>query len=130
MKRRLKLTPFAKIVIVVLIIIGARYVYFNQENIELGEITIFNEIKEKTKNIFNNEVEDKPIQNKKDKINKVDTIIIEITESEDLIKIISSKKIVNKFKSSDSRNSSDTFLFNISTEKALVGKIIYNKKGK
>lgn len=125
MKRRLKLTPFAKIFIVVLIILGARYVYLNQKKIKFVELNSFEEIKEKASELFKQKVEKENISKKDIIVNKADTIHINITDSDDYIKISASGKTVKKLKTN---NTTDTLLFNISKEKALVGKIIYNRK--
>jgi len=126
MKRRLKLTPFAKIIIAILIIVGARYVYLNQENIQLGDINSIEKIKEKAKNIFNNKIKEESSQDIKPN-NTIDTITIYITDSDNYIKISTLGKTVNKLKNVN-KNTFDTLLFNISKEKALIGKIIYKKK--
>lgn len=120
MKRRLKLTPFAKILIVVLIILGIRYAYKSIDN-NTSEIINIDKIIEKTKNIFKTESNNK----KTNTSSKLDTVEINISENDSIIKIKSSGKTVFKRKKF---NETDTFLFNISNEKELIGKIIYTKK--
>jgi len=126
MKRRLKLTPFAKITIVVLIIIGVRYLYLNQINLKDKEIINVDEFIEKTKNLFN-KTEKEIINKKANVLKKQDTIIINITDNDTILKIESYGKTVIKRKKSN-KNNTDTFLFNISKEKELIGKIIYTTK--
>ncbi len=124
MKRRLKLTPFAKVTIVVLLIVGVRYLYLNQINFKDKEIINLNEFIEKTKNIFNKTEKSTP--NKKINLSKKqDTIVINITDNDSIIKINSNGKTVIKRKNI---NITDTLLFTISKEKKIVGKIIYKKK--
>jgi hypothetical protein len=126
MKRRLKLTPFAKITIVVLIIVGVRYLYLNQINLKNKELINFDEFIEKTKNIFN-KTEKEKLNKKEEFSKKQDTIVINIIENDTILKIKSFGKTVIKRKNTN-KNNTDTFLFNISKEKELIGKIIYTTK--
>lgn len=122
MKRRLKLTPFAKIFIVAIIVLGVRYVYKNQNNIFKDNVFKIETIKEKIPNLFKSGVDNKnEVYTHK---NNSDTITIFITDDEKRIKISSEGKILNYRKFS---NKTDTILFNISNEKKIVGKIIYKK---
>lgn len=118
MKRKLKLTSFAKITFAVLIILGGRYLYMNQADIKSGKPINIDKIIQKGKNIFNKTEKIKIISKQQD------TVIIRITDSKNKIEINTSGKTVIKNKPSNINP--DTLLFNISEQK--IGKIIYTTK--
>ncbi len=113
MKRRLKLTPFSKIIFVVIIIAAARYVYVHQKEIQNGKFFNFKD----TLHIQKNKTD-----TVKD-IHNVDTIIFHLSQNDSIINIKVNKENLKILKTSGT-TSSDTFTFNISKEKNIFGKLI------
>ncbi len=120
MKRRLKLTPFAKIFIAAVIILGTRYVYLHQKEVLSNDFFNFDDLKKGKDNKVNN------LENKKNNTDiRPDTLIINIVRKSNAIKIITAgKSIIIPYK--DTSNSSKKLLFDISKKKKVVGKIIVN----
>ncbi len=113
MKRRLKLTPFSKIIFVILIIAAARYVYVHKKDIQNGKFFNFTD----TLNISNYKTDTvKDIQN-------IDTVVFYLSEKDSIINIKLNNRNIKILKKSG-RTLSDTFIFNISAEKSIVGKLI------
>ncbi len=120
MKRRLKLTPFAKLFIVAVIFFGARYVYLHQEELISNDFFNFDYLKKGKDNKVN-----KPENKKNNTDIRPDTLIINIVRKSNAIKIITAgKSILIPYKDTD--NSSKKLLFDISKKKKVVGKIIVN----
>ena len=101
MKRRLKLTPFAKIVFVLIIIAGARYVYVHQNEISEGRFFNF-------KNTLNLNFSSSESGIK----NGPDTIILHISENDSFIRININGTIINMLKDSCGLKN-DTILLNL-----------------
>ena len=112
MKRRLKLTPFAKIVFVLIIIAGARYVYVHQNKIYEGHFFNFRDSIN-----FN-------IPESKSKIKiESDTIILYISENDSLIHIKIKNKNIHILKSASGLNA-DTVFLKLSEKEDITIKII------
>ncbi len=112
MKRRLKLTPFAKIVFVLIIIAGARYVYIHQKEISEGRFFNF-------KDTLNLNFQDSESEIK----SKSDTIILRISENDSLIRLNINGTITNVLKDSSGLKA-DTILLKISDKKNIPLKVI------
>lgn len=116
MKRRTKLTPFAKIVIFALVFLGARYAYLHQNEILQTEFFNFSdstvvEVDKDTLNVITeNEYADEILN---------DTIDLLITRTDDLIRIQTSDTIVEI-------DQKDTLIYTVSEEKNIFGRIIFN----
>ena len=112
MKRRTKLTPFAKIVILGLVFLGARYAYLHQDEILEMEFLKFEYIKEKVIK------KDVVVSEEKNAIIK-DTIDLFITQNDSTFRIQTSDTIVEI-------NSKDTLIYTVSEKDNLIGRIILN----
>jgi len=112
MKRRLKLTPFAKLLFVAIIIFAAWYAYKHQDKI--SESNFFN-FKESTDT--NNSASELKNQHSSD------TIIFYISENDTLInlKVNNQKMIILK---DTSGIIPDTVFFTVSKKKNSIGKLI------
>jgi len=112
MKRRLKLTPFAKIVFVLIIIAGARYVYIHQNEISEGRFFNFKDTLD-----FNS-------SDSKSKIkNESDTIVFRISENDSLIQIKVNNQNLNFLKSASGLDT-DTVFIKLSEKKNITIKMI------
>ncbi|RLD52016.1 MAG: hypothetical protein DRI94_04390 [Bacteroidetes bacterium] len=110
MKRRLKLTPFAKIIFALIIIAGARYAYVHQNDISGGRIFNFNDT-----TVTDN-------SNSEIKIN-FDTIIFHISENDSLIHLTVNNQDLSFLRDSSGLNSDTTF-FSVSEKKSIKGMVI------
>ena len=113
MKRRLKFTPFSKIIFVILIIAAARYVYVHKKDIQKDKFFNFKD----TLNILNYKTD--TVQD----IHNIDTVVFYLSENDSIINIKLNNRNIKIVKNSG-RTLSDTFIFNISAEKNIVGKLI------
>ncbi len=117
MRRRLKLTPFAKIFILALVITGARYLYINKEELSDKKNLFFRDTVATERNNANNKVTDTVI--KKNII--PDTIIFYVSKNNDILTLRANGKSVNiNFKDTIT----GTLVFEISEKENLKGKII------
>ncbi len=132
MKRKAKITPFAKIVILALLILGVRYIYLNKDDITSGDFFNFNDTAKVVKdNIDTTSVKDTfavipdTLKNiSKDSIGKsVDTLTISVQKTENLLILKSSDFSINILLN-DSVQVSDTIFFKLSDEKNIIGRII------
>ena len=132
MKRKAKITPFAKIVILALLILGVRYIYLNKDDIATGDFFNFNDTAKVVKdNIDTTSVKDTfavipdTLKNiSKDSIGKsVDTLTISVQKTENLLILKSSDFSINILLN-DSVQVSDTIFFKLSDEKNIIGRII------
>ena len=132
MKRKAKITPFAKIVILALLILGVRYIYLNKDDIASGDFFNFNDTAKVVKdNIDTTSVKDTftvipdTLKNiSKDSIGKsVDTLTISVQKTENLLILKSSDFSINILLN-DSVQVSDTIFFKLSDEKNIIGRII------
>jgi len=116
MKRRTKLTPFAKIVILGLVFLGARYAYLHQD--EILEMEIFNS-KDTTEIVVDNDTN--IVVDKKEviPITIKDTIDLFLTQKDNSIRIQTSDTIVEISKK-------DTLIYTISEKENIIGRIILN----
>jgi len=113
MKRRLKLTPFAKIVFAALIIVISWYIYKHQDDIKKIKIVNFND----TLNVSDNSTDTLKIFVKDD----YDTLTFCIKKSDSLLNFsVENNDIIIPLKSSKN----DTLIFLISAEKKIKGRII------
>lgn len=127
MKKRNRLTPFAKIVILVVVILIARYAYINREGIASGEFFNFGD----TTNSFFDKSDSliKPIDSlhlisdSNVYIKNTDTLSIFIEKSNNILKINVLNKTINILLS-DSILISDTINFNIPIENKGTGRIV------
>ncbi len=111
MKRRLKFTPFAKIVFVVLIIAAARYVYLHQDEITEGRIFNFKDTLAANDSIKETE-------------NISDTVVFYIYENDSLIRFKFKKKEFNIHKGKNNILK-DSFILDILNQNYL--KVIFSK---
>ncbi len=119
MTRRLKLTPFAKIFILALIITGARYLYINKEELSGKKILFFRDTATAEEDNANR-VTDTVI--KKNII--PDTLIFYLAKHNDFFTLRTNDKSVNiSFKDTIT----DTLIFDISEKRNVKGKIIITK---
>ena len=132
MKRKAKITPFAKIVILALVILGVRYIYLNKDDIASGDFFNFNDTAKVVKdNIDTTSVKDTftvipdTLKNiSKDSIGKsVDTLTISVEKAENLLILKTSDFSINILLN-DSVQVSDTIFFKLSDEKNIIGRII------
>ena len=116
MKRRTKLTPFAKIVILGLVFLGARYAYLHQD--EILEMEIFNP-KDTTETVVDIDTDIVTDKIKDIHISPKDTIDLYLTRVNNSIRIQTSDTIVEI-------NSKDTLIYTVSEKDNLIGRIILN----
>ncbi|MCD4792580.1 MAG: hypothetical protein K8R54_05055 [Bacteroidales bacterium] len=132
MKKRTKITPFAKIVIAGIIFLGARYLYLNRDRIASGDLFNLNDT---TKVVKENRdttsakdtfavITDTLKSISKDSIEIAeDTLTISVEKTEDLL-ILKSKDFSINILLNDSVQVSDTIFFKLSDDKNIVGRII------
>ena len=133
MKKRSKLTPFAKIVILAVVVLIARYAYIHREEIASGDFFKLSDTVEvvlDTNELISNITDTGSIEIdtiKKDIIVQdiliSDTVTIIIEKHDDILSIITSNKSVNILLG-DSIQVSDTILFNIPKGGQSIGRII------
>ena len=130
MKKRLRITPFAKIVILAVVVLIARYAYIHREEIASGEffnlkdtvdiVSDTNKLRSDTIYVSNDSV-------LKDTVASdpqiPDTVSIIIEKSDDILSIKTLNKSINILLS-DSVLISDTIFFNIPKDRKTVGRII------
>lgn len=132
MKKRAKLTPFAKIVIAGIVILGVRYIYLNRDKIASGDFFNFNDTTKVVKDITDSiSVKDTFTMNSdtlknisKDSVGIYeDTLTISVEKSEDLLILKSTDFSINILLN-DSVQVSDTIFFKVSDDKNIIGRII------
>lgn len=132
MKKRAKLTPFAKIVIAAVVILGVRYIYLNRDKIASGDFINFNDTTKVVKDITDSiSVKDTFTMNSdtlknvsKDSVGiPEDTLTISVEKTEDIL-ILKSKEFSINILLNDSVQVSDTIFFKLSDDKNIVGRII------
>ena len=132
MKKRAKLTPFAKIVIAGIVILGVRYIYLNRDKIASGDFFNFNDTTKVVKDISDSiSVKDTFTMNSdtlknvsKDSVGiPEDTLTISVEKTEDIL-ILKSKEFSINILLNDSVQVSDTIFFKLSDDKNIVGRII------
>jgi hypothetical protein len=112
MKRRLKLTPFAKIVFVLIIIVAARYVYIHRDEIKKGQFFNFKDTTEVAFLDTNFVI-----------LPSTDTVIFYLRDNDSSVQININDTEVHILKDS-SGFVSDTIVFPVSESKNLEGKLI------
>ena len=114
MKRRTKLTPFAKIVFLAFVFLGARYAYLHQNEILEMEFLKSKDTTEIVLNkdtvVFDSEGFKKPLK---------DTIDLYLTRINNSIRIQTSDTIVEI-------SEKDTLIFTVSEKDNIIGRIILN----
>jgi len=113
MKRRTKLTPFAKIVILAIVFLGARYAYLHKD--EISEMDFLNP-KDSTESVI--DTNSVIIQVDTNILNN-DTIDLYITKNDTSIRVQTSDTIVEI-------NQKDTLIYSLSEKDNLIGRIIFN----
>ncbi len=113
MKRRLKLTPFAKIFFLFLFVLGVRYVYLHKD--DLSEKSFF-------------QMSDTVPPEKKDTIqlslpDAADTIVFYLENKDSLLQFRVDNKSIH-LRSDSSGFFPDTLIFNVSESKNIKGKLI------
>ena len=114
MKRRTKLTPFAKIVILALVFLGARYAYLHQD--EILEMEFLNQ-NDTTEVVINNDTVIVENETVNEYLN--DTIDLFIIQNENSIRIQTPDTIVEI-------SSKDTLIYTVSEKDNIIGRIILN----
>lgn len=131
MKKRAKITPFAKIVIAGIIFLGVRYLYLNRDEIASGDFFNFNDTTKVVKdNRDTTSAKDTAVITEtfksisKDSIETAeDTLTISVEKTEDIL-ILKSKDFSINILLNDSVQVSDTIFFKLSDDKNIVGRII------
>ena len=134
MKKRSKITPFAKIVIAGIIFLGLRYLYLNKEELISGDLFNFSDTTEVVNDITVNSdtistdnalvINSDSLKNTADSVEiSEDTLTINVEKSNDVLIIKSSDFSIN-IVLSDSVLVSDTIFFEVSDEKNVTGRII------
>jgi hypothetical protein len=140
MKKRAKLTPFAKIVILAVVVLLARYAYIHRAEIASGEFFNFSDtteteidsnqfVHDTLAGIDSLQVSDSLGTDSvshmliTDAEGKIDTVTLIIRKEKDVLSIITEGKSINILLS-DSVLVSDTIYFNIPKAKESIGRII------
>ena len=116
MKRPTKLTPFAKIVILALVFLGARYAYLHQN--EILEMEVFNS-KDTTEIVEDDAINNVVVKNENIPTTHKDTIDLFLTQKDNSIRIQTSDTIVEI-------NKKDTLIYTVSEKENIIGRIILN----
>ncbi|MCF6366219.1 MAG: hypothetical protein L3J35_08460 [Bacteroidales bacterium] len=114
MKRRTKLTPFAKIVILGLIFLGARYIYLHKN--EIAGMNFFQQKDTVPSDVIPDSVMQEDVS--ETYIIK-DTIDLYITKNDSSLRIQTSDTIVEI-------NKKDTLIYTLSEKDNIIGRIILN----
>ncbi len=127
MKKKNRLTTFAKLVILVLIIFGIRYFYYNQEDILSGKI--FNsidtiEIEQDTTVLDNPKYKDIDIS-KKNKYEE-DTLLFNLNYISDSVFTIQISNCKDKIILFDTLTVIDSIFVKLSEEKKINAKILFS----
>ena len=132
MRKKARITPFAKIVIAGIIFLGLRYLYIHKDDILSGEFFNFND---STKNYTDTTdtvrlkdtftvIPDTLVNRFSDSVSITeDTLTINIEKNEDLL-ILKSNDFKINILLNDSVQHSDTIFFKLSEEKNITGRII------